>query len=188
MATVSLSSTLYSTYRTKLHTSKVMPSCSLTIPIRTFNFQIKLALKNKKQKWGFNGMRVLRSSEEETLITEQETEAVEETVAADEQQPVAVPVSPSDKLTMYFQVLMLGVFVFCFLANYDYNYVPEIFVNNILSSCYGSLITNTEIIPIFFFVLIHFKVKYFPCYNKMKIFKLIFAVILQYRKVIDAFD
>ncbi|KDO72384.1 hypothetical protein CISIN_1g030077mg [Citrus sinensis] len=103
MATVSLSSTLYSTYRTKLHTSKVMPSCSLTIPIRTFNFQIKLALKNKKQKWGFNGMRVLRSSEEETLITEQETEAVEETVAADEQQPVAVPVSPSDKLTMYFQ-------------------------------------------------------------------------------------
>lgn len=103
MATVSLSSTLYSTYRTKLHTSKVMPSCSLTIPIRTFDFQIKLALKNKKQKWGFNGMRVLRSSEEETLITEQETEAVEETVAADEQQPVAVPVSPSDKLTMYFQ-------------------------------------------------------------------------------------
>lgn len=92
-----------------------MPSCSLTIPIRTFDFQIKLALKNKKQKWGFNGMRVLRSSEEETLITEQEPEAVEETVAADEQQPVAVPVSPSDKLTMYFQVLMLGVFVFFFL-------------------------------------------------------------------------
>lgn len=112
MATVSLSSTLYSTYRTKLHTSKVTPSCSLTIPIRTFNFQINLALKNEKQKWGFNGMRVLRSSEEETLVTEQEPEAVEETVAADEQQPVAVPVSPSDKLTMYFQVLMLGVFVF----------------------------------------------------------------------------
>lgn len=57
-------------------------------------------------------MRSLRSGEEEgALVTEQESEAVpeqeqgEETVvASEEQQPVAVPVSPSDKLTMYFQV------------------------------------------------------------------------------------
>lgn len=113
-----------------LHTSKVTPFCSLTIPIRTLNFQTKLTLKNINQKWGFNGMRVLKSSEEETLVTEPETEAVEETLAVDEQQPVAVPVSPSDKLTMYFQVLVFGPFVFV-LANYGYNYVPKIFVNYI---------------------------------------------------------
>lgn len=188
MATVSLSSTLYSTYRTKLHTSKVMPSCSLTIPIRTFNFQIKLALKNKKQKWGFNGMRVLRSSEEETLITEQEPEAVEEAVAADEQQPVAVPVSPSDKLTMYFQVLMLGVFVFFFLQIMIIIMCPKFLLITSYLLAMGVWLLILKLFQIFFFFLIHFKVKYFPCYNKMKIFKLIFAIMLQYRKVIDAFD
>ncbi|KAK9194720.1 hypothetical protein WN944_005427 [Citrus x changshan-huyou] len=85
------------------HGNSRLVALSITDTIVFVPKQIKLALKNKKQKWGFNGMRVLRSSEEETLITEQEPEAVEETVAADEQQPVAVPVSPSDKLTMYFQ-------------------------------------------------------------------------------------
>lgn len=106
MAAVSLSSMLHTTYRTKLHTCMIVPLHSLTIPMRNFHFQTKLTLQSGKKKWGCSGMRILRSAEEETVVTEQENEAGEETVAAEEQQPVSVPVSPSDKLTMYFQVLI----------------------------------------------------------------------------------
>lgn len=112
MATVSASSALHSSFIAKPRTYRPTSTRFFTIPMRIHQFQTKLTLKSGNRKWGFNGMRSLRSGEEEgALVTEQESEAVpeqeqgEETVvASEEQQPVAVPVSPSDKLTMYFQV------------------------------------------------------------------------------------
>lgn len=45
-----------------------------------------------------------RSVEEETLVPEEE-----EVVNTEQQDPVAVPVSPSDTLIMFFQVLLLFI-------------------------------------------------------------------------------
>ncbi|KAJ0099285.1 hypothetical protein Patl1_22021 [Pistacia atlantica] len=113
MATVSAFSTLHSSYIVKPRTYRPSSSRSFAISMRTHQFQTKLTLKSDGRKSGFEGMRRLRLGEEEgTLVTEQETEGVQEqeqgegedtVVAAEEQQPVAVPVSPSDKVTMHFQ-------------------------------------------------------------------------------------
>ncbi|KAJ0041884.1 hypothetical protein Pint_19391 [Pistacia integerrima] len=113
MATVSAFSTLHSSYIVKPRTYRPSSSRSFAISMRTHQFQTKLTLKSDGRKAGFEEMRRLRSGEEEgTLVTEQETEGVQEqeqgegedtVVAAEEQQPVAVPVSPSDKVTMHFQ-------------------------------------------------------------------------------------
>ncbi|KAK2647551.1 hypothetical protein Ddye_015040 [Dipteronia dyeriana] len=109
MATISAFSSLNLICRPKYQISSIVPCHSLTLPRKSFHFQTELRLKCDQKKRGFGGLRILRSSEEETLVTETETGqeseegGQEETVASDEQQPVAVPVSTSDKLTMFFQ-------------------------------------------------------------------------------------
>lgn len=65
-------------------------------------------------------LRKLRSADEETTVPEQEDEQPTSQQEADgepsssseeqDQQPVSVPVSPSDTLTMFFQVLFYGFF------------------------------------------------------------------------------
>lgn len=112
MATVSASSTLHSSYIVKPRTYRPISSRSFAISMRTHQFQTRLTLKSDGRKSGFEGMRRLRSGEEEgNLVTEQETEGVQEqeqgedtVVASEEQQPVLVPVSPSDRLIMHLQV------------------------------------------------------------------------------------
>lgn len=109
MATVLASSTLHSSYIAKPRTCTPISFPSLAIPTVTYKFQTKLTLKRHNRKWVFGGMRRLRSGEEEgTLVTEQEIGVQEQgedtVVASEERPPVAVPVSPSDKLTMHFQV------------------------------------------------------------------------------------
>ncbi|KAK1563523.1 hypothetical protein Q3G72_028736 [Acer saccharum] len=111
MATISAFSSLNSICRPKYQISQIVPCHSLTLPRKSFHFHTELRLKCDHKKRGFGGLRILRSSEEEALVTETEPETeqeneqggLEETVASDEQQPVAVPVSASDKLTMFFQ-------------------------------------------------------------------------------------
>ncbi|GAV79751.1 hypothetical protein CFOL_v3_23214 [Cephalotus follicularis] len=89
---------------TNFHNQRIH-SHSLALPLQNLYFEPKrvtniykqLTLtnnynKNKKSR----EMRKLRSVEEETLIPE-------EVVNTEQQDPVAVPVSPSDTLTMYFQ-------------------------------------------------------------------------------------
>ncbi|TXG58991.1 hypothetical protein EZV62_016820 [Acer yangbiense] len=66
----------------KLEDIRIVPCHSLTLPRKSFHFQTELRLKCDQKKRGFGGFRILRSNE---------------------QQPVAVPVSASDKLTMFFQ-------------------------------------------------------------------------------------
>ncbi|KAL5740192.1 hypothetical protein ACOSQ2_029372 [Xanthoceras sorbifolium] len=107
MATISAFSTLNLICRPSSYISQIVPSRSLALPRRGFHFQADLGLKCDQKKRGFVGLRILRSSEEGTLVTETETTqesegGQEETMASDEQQPVAVPVSASDKLTMFF--------------------------------------------------------------------------------------
>ncbi|KAI9153996.1 hypothetical protein LWI28_019533 [Acer negundo] len=107
MATISSFSSLNLICRPKYQISQIVPCHSLTLPRKSFQFQTELRLKCDQKKRGFGGLRILRSSEEETLVTETEQESEEggqeESVASDEQQPVAVPVSALDKLTMFFQ-------------------------------------------------------------------------------------
>jgi len=63
--------------------------------ISTHNFpHLRVTQKSK--------LRMVRSVEEETQVPE--TAAVAAEADASTEQPVAVPVSPSDKLTMFFQV------------------------------------------------------------------------------------
>ncbi|KAH7553972.1 hypothetical protein JRO89_XS12G0087800 [Xanthoceras sorbifolium] len=83
MATISAFSTLNLICRPSSYISQIVPSRSLALPRRGFHFQADLGLKCDQKKRGFVGLRILRSSEEGTL-------------------PVAVPVSASDKLTMFF--------------------------------------------------------------------------------------
>lgn len=104
MATVSALSSLRMIYKPNSRTSHFAPSHSLTFPTKPLHFQADLMVKygEMKKGFGYGGLRMVRSSEEdESLVTE--TVAAEETTS-EEQQPVAVPVSASDKLTMFFQV------------------------------------------------------------------------------------
>jgi hypothetical protein len=69
-----------------------------------------LALK-KANDFYSHGLRRLRSLEEETQIPEEEQQQ-EDVPEQSEQQTVSVPVSPSDTLTMYFQVILLLFLLF----------------------------------------------------------------------------
>lgn len=118
MATISGLYTLCSTSR-----PKSLLLLSSTLPIQAFrpqnnantaNPNFALVSNNKQQLQSRRKRRVVRSVAEETLVPE-EAEANASPATADE--PVSVPVSPSDVLTMFFQVpdpckFFLGFWVF----------------------------------------------------------------------------
>jgi len=89
------------------------PPFARRITTRFHGFPISfkhLALKRANDFYS-HGLRRLRSLEEETQIPEEE-EQQEDVPEQSEQQTVSVPVSPSDTLTMYFQVILLLFLLF----------------------------------------------------------------------------
>lgn len=117
MATISGFSTLYSVCRPK-SLPLLLPSS--TFPIQAFhphtnanvvNRDPNFALvSNDKQQLQRRRRRVVRSVAEETLIPEE----AEVNASATTDQPVAVSISPSDVLTMFFQVRDLCKFFWVF--------------------------------------------------------------------------
>lgn len=119
MATLSFSSAFLALHKPNL--SLFIPSSSPALPCRTLRLRspgavassstgcwTATATPNKRR-----GVRRLRSAEEETVAPEQDEEgpasspqgeAEGEAASSSEQQAVSVPVSPSDTLTMFFQV------------------------------------------------------------------------------------
>ena len=88
------------------------------------SFQQRFTIKEKNTKKQKQLLRIVRSVEEETQIIPEEQQLGEEQVETSSYSPdqpaVSVPVSPSDILTMFFQVpfFFLQFFVFFF-----FNYV-----------------------------------------------------------------
>lgn len=105
MAAISVSafSALHS-ISTLTHPNSVsIPIPSPTVSFRnvSVSFQRLSTLRNTRSR----RPTILRSAEGETLIPAEEQVPEEEEASADQQeQPVSVPVSPSDTLTMFFQV------------------------------------------------------------------------------------
>ncbi|KAK9272670.1 hypothetical protein L1049_003047 [Liquidambar formosana] len=96
----------FSICRTNFHVTPSHSSTSTSLGFLNFHLRQHggagcrkhLTVKNSR------GMRTIRAVEEEqTLIPEEEVSSQQEEVAASVDQPVAVPVSPSDMLTMFFQ-------------------------------------------------------------------------------------
>ena len=86
------------------------------------SFQQRFTIKEKNTKKQKQLLRIVRSVEEETQIIPEEQQLGEEEVETSSSSPdqpaVSVPVSPSDILTMFFQVpfffIFLQFFVFYF--------------------------------------------------------------------------
>ena len=88
------------------------PPVTRRITTRFHGFPISfkhLALKRANDFYS-HGLRRLRSLEEETQIPEEEEQ--QDVPEQSEQQTVSIPVSPSDTLTMYFQVILLLFLLF----------------------------------------------------------------------------
>ena len=115
MATISAFSCLHS-----ISFAPRIPSPSPSLAFRSLHSHsgavptsiLKLvALKGQRSKT--SKLEVVKAVEEETQIPEQlEQEAVtsgQEEASTSEQQPVVVPISPSDTLTMFFQVQRISV-------------------------------------------------------------------------------
>ena len=101
MATIAAISSLSSICKTSIHCHGVSrhSSSSMKFPLHrncAANSFSRLTLKKKNESLG---SRKIRSVAEETLVPEEEGEE-----ASSVDQPVSVPVSPSDILTMFFQV------------------------------------------------------------------------------------
>ena len=104
-------------------------STFLRLPFRKHvvlnSFQQRFTIKEKNTKKQKQLLRIVRSVEEETQIIpveQQLGEAEVETSSSSPDQPaVSVPVSPSDILTMFFQVPFFFFFtIFCFWFFYNY--------------------------------------------------------------------
>lgn len=102
----------------------------LRLPFRNHvvsdSFQQRFTIKEINTKKQKQLLRIVRSVEEETQIIPEEQqlgEAEVETSSSSPDQPaVSVPVSPSDILTMFFQVPLYFFFftIFCFWFFYNY--------------------------------------------------------------------
>jgi hypothetical protein len=82
-------------------------SVSIPIPCPTVSFRnVSVSFKRLStlRNTRSRSPTILRSAEEETLIPAEEQVPEEEATADQQEQPVSVPVSPSDTLTMFFQV------------------------------------------------------------------------------------
>ena len=90
------------------------------------SFQQRFTIKEKNTKKQKQLLRIVRSVEEETQIIPEEQQLGEEEVETSSSSPdqpaVSVPVSPSDILTMFFQVPFFFFFltIFCFLFFFNY--------------------------------------------------------------------
>lgn len=133
MATLSFSSAFLALHKPNL--SLFIPSSSPALPCRTLRLRSSGAVASSSTRcWTVTatpnkrwGVRRLRSAEEETVAPEQDEEgpasspqgeAEGEAASSSEQQAVSVPVSPSDTLTMFFQVLRFFI-SFLVSVNFD---------------------------------------------------------------------
>lgn len=104
--------------------SSLLPCCTahrIPAPSPSLSFgnvHLQSCVTPLKQRRSENPrLRLVKAVEEETQVSQQQDDPQEEPSTSD-QQPVVVPVSPSDTLTMFFQVLpvLLRPSVVCYNA------------------------------------------------------------------------
>lgn len=86
-------------------TARRIPAPSPSLAFR--NVHLLSCVTPLKQRSSKNPrLRLVKAVEEETQVSQQQDDPQEETSTSD-QQPLVVPISPSDTLTMFFQVLLV---------------------------------------------------------------------------------